>query len=105
VKIISLKIAKPVDVLNLFASIALRPVGLQQLLQYDVIIHCCKTIGQTLAMWLRLPDSAEFGKYWQKSIFFKKIATFFGNIHHAKYLPFCEIQIHFELFIKLILKL
>jgi len=35
----------------LFASIALRTVGLQQLLHYDVTTHCCKTLAQTLVMW------------------------------------------------------
>jgi len=33
------------------ASIALRTVGLQQLLDYDVITHCCETLAQVLAMW------------------------------------------------------
>ena len=49
--LISSKIAKHVDVLKLFASIALRTVGLQQLLHYDVTTHCCETLAQTLAMW------------------------------------------------------
>jgi len=51
--LISSKIAKHVDVqlLKLFASIALRTVGLQQLLHYDVTTHCCATLAQTLAMW------------------------------------------------------
>jgi len=49
-------------VLELFASIALSAVGLQQLLHYDVTGHCCETLAQTLAMWwasedfLRLPS-------------------------------------------------
>jgi len=34
------------------ASIALRTVGLQQLLHYDVTTHFCETLAQTLAMWL-----------------------------------------------------
>ena len=33
------------------ASNALRTVGLQQLLHYDVTTHCCETLAQTLAMW------------------------------------------------------
>ena len=37
-------------VLKLFASIALRTVGLQQLLHYYVTTHCA-TLAQTLAMW------------------------------------------------------
>jgi len=40
-----------VDVLELFASIALRTVGLQQLSHYDVTTHCCETLTQTLVMW------------------------------------------------------
>jgi len=48
---VSSKIAKHVDVLKLFASIALRTVGLQQLLHYDATTHCCETFAQTLAMW------------------------------------------------------
>jgi len=47
----SSKIAKHVDVLKLFASTALRTVGLQQLLYYDVTTHCCEALAQTLAMW------------------------------------------------------
>ena len=39
------------DLLKLFASIALRPIGLQQLLHYDVTTHCCETLTQTVAMW------------------------------------------------------
>jgi len=35
----------------LFAIIALRTTGLQQLLNYDVTTHCCKTLAQTFAMW------------------------------------------------------
>jgi len=38
------------DVLKLFASIALRTVGLQQFLHYDVTTHCCETLAQALAM-------------------------------------------------------
>ena len=38
-------------VLELFASIVLRTVGLQQLLHCDVTTYCCKTLAQTLAMW------------------------------------------------------
>ena len=34
-----------------FASIALRTVGLEQLLHYEVTTHCCETLAQTLAMW------------------------------------------------------
>jgi len=37
--------------LEFFASIALRTVGLQQLLHYDVTTHSCETLAQTLAMW------------------------------------------------------
>ena len=37
-------------VLELFASIALRTVGLQQFLHYNVTTHCCETLAQTLAM-------------------------------------------------------
>jgi len=37
-------------VLELFASIALRTVGLQQLLHYDVTTHFCVTLAQTLTM-------------------------------------------------------
>jgi len=40
-----------VDVLKLFASIALRTVRLQQLLHYGVTTHCCETLAQALAMW------------------------------------------------------
>jgi len=41
-----------VDVLKLFASIALKTAGLQQLLHYDVTTHSCENISsQTLAMW------------------------------------------------------
>jgi len=39
------------SLLELFASIALRTVGLQQLLDYDETTHCCETSAQTLAMW------------------------------------------------------
>jgi len=39
------------DVLKLFASIALRIVGLQQLLYYDAATHCCGTLAQALVMW------------------------------------------------------
>jgi len=46
---ISSKITKHVDVLKLFASIALTTVGL--LLHYDITTHCCKTLAQVLAMW------------------------------------------------------
>ena len=38
-------------VLELFASIALRTVGLQQLLHYDVTTHSCETLAQTIAIW------------------------------------------------------
>jgi len=37
-------------VLELFANIAIRTVGLHQLLHYDVTTHCCKTLAQPLAM-------------------------------------------------------
>jgi len=50
-KLISSKIAKHVNVLKLFASIALRTVGPQQLHHYDVTTHCCETLAQALAMW------------------------------------------------------
>jgi len=43
--LISSKIAKHVDVLKLFASIALRTVSLQQLLNYDVTTDCCETLS------------------------------------------------------------
>ena len=43
--------ARGCTVLEMFASIALRTVGLQQLLLDEVTIHCCKTLAQTLAMW------------------------------------------------------
>ena len=46
-----IKIAKHMDVLKLFASIALRTVGLQQLQHYDVTTHCCETLAQALALW------------------------------------------------------
>ena len=49
--LISSKIAKHVDVLKLFTSIALRMVGLQQLLHYDVTSHCCEALAQSLTMW------------------------------------------------------
>jgi len=50
---ISSKIAKHVDVLNLFASIALTTVGTQQLYHYvcDVTTHCCKTLAHTHGIW------------------------------------------------------
>jgi len=48
--LISSKIAKHLDVLKLFASIALRTVGQQQLLHYDVTTHCCETLAQVLAV-------------------------------------------------------
>jgi len=40
---------------ELFASIALTTVSLQQLLHYDVTIHCCATLAQT-----RVPTFGEF---------------------------------------------
>ena len=46
--LISSKVAKHME---LFESIALRTVGLQQLLHDDVTTHCCETLAQTLAMW------------------------------------------------------
>ena len=33
------------------ASVALRTVGLQQLLHYDVTTHCFETLAQALSMW------------------------------------------------------
>ena len=48
--LISSKIVKHVDVLKLFASIALWTVGLQQLLHHDATTHCCETLVRTLAM-------------------------------------------------------
>jgi len=51
INLISSKIAKHVDVLKLFASIALRPVSPEQLLRYDVTTHSCETLAQALAMW------------------------------------------------------
>ena len=53
--LISSKIARHEDVPKLFARIALRTIGLQQLLHYDVITHCCETLAQVLAM-LRASD-------------------------------------------------
>ena len=50
-KLISSKIAKHVNVPMFFVSIALRTVGLQQLLHYDVTTHCYKTLAQAFAMW------------------------------------------------------
>jgi len=44
------KIAWHVDVLKLFASIALRTLGPQQLLHYGVTTHCCETSAQALAI-------------------------------------------------------
>jgi len=49
--LISSKIAKHVDVLKLFASIALRPVSPEQLLHYDVTTHSCETLAHALVMW------------------------------------------------------
>jgi len=49
--LISSKIAKHVDVLKMFASIALRPVSPEQLLHYDVTTHSCETLAHALAMW------------------------------------------------------
>jgi len=49
--LISSKIAKHVDVLKLFARIALRPVSPEQLLHYDVTTHSCETLVHALAMW------------------------------------------------------
>jgi len=45
---VSSKIAKHMDVLKLFASTALRTVGLQQLLHYDVQPICCETLALRL---------------------------------------------------------
>ena len=45
----SSKIAKHVDVLKLFVSIALRIERLKYF--YDVTTHCCETLAQTLPMW------------------------------------------------------
>jgi len=50
-KLISSKFAKHVDVLKLFASIALSPVSTEQLLHYDVTTHSCETLAHALAMW------------------------------------------------------
>ena len=49
--LISSKIAKHVDVIKLFASIALRPVSPEQLLHYDVTTHSCETLVHALVMW------------------------------------------------------
>jgi len=49
--LLSSKIAKHVDVLKLFASIALRPVSPEQLLHFDVTTHCCETLAHALVMW------------------------------------------------------
>jgi len=52
--LISSKIAKHVDVLKLFISLAVRTVGLQQLLHYDagLTTHFCERLPQILAVWL-----------------------------------------------------
>jgi len=42
--LISSKMAKHVDVLKLFASIAFRPVSSEQRLHYDVTTHSCETV-------------------------------------------------------------
>jgi len=47
---ISSKITKHVDVLKLFAIIALRTVGQQQLQHYDVTTNCCETLAQALSL-------------------------------------------------------
>ena len=49
--LISSKIAKHVDVLKLFGSIALRPVSPEQLLHYDVTTLSCETLAHALVMW------------------------------------------------------
>ena len=49
--LISSKIAKHVDVLKVFASIALRPASPEELLHYDVTTHSCETLAHALAMW------------------------------------------------------
>jgi len=49
--LISSKNAKHVDVLKLFASIALRPVIPAQLFHYDVTTCSCETLAQALVMW------------------------------------------------------
>jgi len=49
--LISSKIAKHVDVLKLFASIALKPVSPEQLLHYDAATHSCETLLHALVMW------------------------------------------------------
>ena len=51
INLIRSKIAKHLDVLTSFASIAIRTVRLQQLLHYDVTTHCCETLAQAPAMW------------------------------------------------------
>jgi len=48
---ISPKIARHVDVLKLFAGIALRPISPEQLLHYDVTTHSCEALVHTLVMW------------------------------------------------------
>jgi len=55
--LISSKIAKHVDVLKVFASIALRPVSPEELLHYDVTTHSCETLAHALAMWYALGKS------------------------------------------------
>jgi len=47
----SSEIAKHVDILKLFGTIALRPVSPEQLLYYDVTTHSCETLAHALVMW------------------------------------------------------
>jgi len=51
-------------VLELFASIALRTVGLQQLLHYDVTTNCFETLAKTLAMWWQVNIFQHFRGTW-----------------------------------------
>ena len=44
------KIAKHVDVLKLFASIALRPINPEKLLHYDATTHSCESLAHALVM-------------------------------------------------------
>jgi len=96
--LISSKIAKHVDVLKMFASIALRPVGLQQLLHYVITTHCWETLAQTLAMWWAsehfptLPShlvrnnsvqGCQFGffdaRFWNSGFFWTPLAFFWKS--------------------------
>jgi len=51
-------------VLELFASIALRTVGLQH---YDVTTHCCVTLAQTLVMWWASEHFPMLPSHWVRN--------------------------------------